>query len=294
MEHRLSNYTTFRLGGPCRELVAVADAAAAADVVRAWNAAGRRWRVMGGGSNLLVADAGIPEDVLRIAADVPDCGWADDGTLVASAASPLDAVAEFAAANGRSGLGFAAGIPGTVGGGICGNAGAFGRQLGDVLDRVEVLTRGGERRTLPRSALAFAYRASSLPAMGVVVVRAWFRVAAGDRAPLLAERDEILALRRAKHPDWRTEPTAGSFFKNLSPAKPGAPRRAAGEVLDRAGAKDMRAGGAYVFAKHANIVIAGPGATARDVATLAGRMATAVRERFGFELEPEVRFWGAV
>ena len=294
MEHRLSNYTTFRLGGPCRELVAVADAAAAADVLRAWNAAGRKWRVMGGGSNLLVADAGIPESVLRFAADAPDCGWADDGTLVASAASPLDAVAEFAAANGRAGLGFAAGIPGTVGGGICGNAGAFGRQLGDVLERVEILTRAGERRTLLRSDLAFAYRASSLPPMGVVVVRAWFRVAAGDRAELLAERAEILALRRERHPDWRAEPTAGSFFKNLSPARPGESRRAAGEVLDRVGAKDMRAGGAYVFAKHANIVVAGPGATARDVATLAERMAEAVRERYGFVLEPEVRFWGAV
>ena len=294
MENRLSNFTTFRLGGPCRELVSVADASAAADVLRTWNAAGLTWRIMGGGSNLLVADAGIPEGVLRVAADTPDCGLADDGTLVASAASPLDAVAAFAATSGRAGLGFAAGIPGTVGGGICGNAGAFGRQLGDVLDRVEILTRAGERRTLPRSALAFAYRASSLPPTGAIVMRAWFRVAAGDRAKLLAEREEILALRREKHPDWRAEPTAGSFFKNLPPARPGENRRAAGQVLEQAGAKAMREGGAYVFPKHANIVIAGPGATARNVATLAQRMATAVRERFGFELEPEVRFWGAV
>lgn len=294
METRLSHFTTFRLGGPCRELVTVADAAAAADVLRAWNAAGRPWRILGGGSNLLVADAGIPECVLRLAGAAPDCGWADDGTLVASAASPLDAVAEFAAANGRGGVGFASGIPGTVGGGVCGNAGAFGRQLGDVVDRVEILTPAGERRTMPHSALDFAYRSSALPQMGAVVVRVWFRTAAGDRAKLRAEREEILALRREKHPDWRTEPTAGSFFQNLSPAQPGEPRRAAGKFLEQAGAKDMRAGGAYVFAKHANIVMAGPGATARDVAALAQRMATAVREKFGFVLEPEVRFWGAV
>ncbi|HRT04347.1 MAG TPA: UDP-N-acetylmuramate dehydrogenase [Kiritimatiellia bacterium] len=294
METRLSHFTTFRLGGPCRELATVADAAAAADVLRAWNAAGRPWRVMGGGSNLLVADAGIPECVLRYSADKPDCRLAADGTIETSAATPLDALAEFAAETGRGGVGFASGIPGTVGGGLCGNAGAFGRQLGDVLDRVEILTRAGELRQLPRSALEFAYRASSLPQMGAVVVRAWFRTEADDRAELRAEREKILALRREKHPDWRTEPTAGSFFKNLPPAGPGEPRRAAGKYLEQAGAKDLRAGAAYVFPKHANIVVAGPGATARDVATLAGRMAAAVRGKFGFELEPEVRFWGAV
>jgi UDP-N-acetylmuramate dehydrogenase len=294
METRLSHFTTFRLGGPCRELATVADASAAADVVRAWNAAGLPWRVLGGGSNLLVADAGIPECVLRIAAESPDCRRAADGTLEASAASPLDAVAAFAAETGQGGLGFSSGIPGTVGGGLCGNAGAFGRQLGDVLDRVEILTRAGERRLLPRSALAFAYRASALPQMGVLVMRAWFRTEAGDRAALQAERENVLALRREKHPDWRVEPTAGSFFKNLPPEGGGGLRRAAGTFLEQAGAKQMRAGGAFVFAKHANIVMAGPGATARDVATLAARMAAAVRERFGFDLEPEVRFWGAV
>ncbi|MGD9613279.1 MAG: UDP-N-acetylmuramate dehydrogenase [Kiritimatiellia bacterium] len=291
--NRLSNFTTFRLGGPCRELATVADAAAAAEVVCAWNAARRPWRIMGGGSNLLVADAGIPENVLRFATDQADVRL-DGGGLCVSAAAPLDALAEFAAEEGWAGLGFAAGIPGTVGGGLCGNAGAFGRQLGDVLDRVEILTRAGDLQRLARAALAFGYRASALPASGAVVVRAWFRTAPGDRAALRAERAEILALRRDKHPDWRTVPTAGSFFKNLPPAQPGEPRRAAGKYLEQAGAKTMRAGGACVFEKHANIVVAGPGATARDVATLAGRMAAAVRARFGFDLEPEVRFWGAV
>lgn len=291
METRLSHFTTFRLGGPCRELIAVADAAAAMDVVRTWNAAGKPWRVMGGGSNLLVADSGIPESVLRIAAETPDCRLDATGLLEVSAASALDAVAAFAAECGQGGLGFASGIPGTVGGGLCGNAGAFGRQLGDMLDRVEILTPAGELRQLPRAALEFGYRSSALPRMGAVVVRAWFRTEAGDRAALRAEREEIRALRREKHPDWRVEPTAGSFFKNLPPANPGEPRRAAGRFLEQAGAKTMREGGAYVFAKHANIVIAGPGATARDVVALTTRMAAAVRERFGIALEPEVRHW---
>ena len=291
MKPWLTDYTTFRLGGACRELATVAEAHAAAEVIRGWHAAGVPWRVMGGGSNLLVSDAGIPEAVLRISTKLPDCRM-EDGCICVSAGTALDALARFAVEEGCAGLGFAAGIPGTVGGGIVGNAGAFGAQLGDVLDRVEVLARDGELKIRPRSGLEFQYRASSLQQTGDVVVRAWFRAARGDRAKLQAEREEILAARREKHPDWRALPTAGSFFKNLPPEKPGEFRRAAGKFLEQAGAKQMREGGAYVFAKHANIVIAGPGAKARDVAMLAARMAAAVQEKFGFALEPEVRYWG--
>ena len=293
MKEWLTDYTTFRLGGPCRELIAVSDAKAAKDILCGWRAAGIPWRVMGGGSNLLVADAGIPEAVLRISSELPDCRL-DDGQICVSAGTALDALARFAAEEGRAGLGFASGIPGTVGGGVCGNAGAFGSALGDVLDRVAVLTRAGEKQILLREALEFGYRRSALQSTGSVVVRAWFRAAAGDRAKLRTEREEILAARRTKHPDWRVLPTAGSFFKNLPPGSDGGVRRAAGKYLEQAGAKAMREGGAYVFEKHANIIVAGPGATARDVARLSSRMAEAVKEMFGFELEPEVRFWGAV
>ncbi len=292
MKEWLTDYTTFRLGGPCRELATAVSAAEAAAAIRAWNAAGVPWRVMGGGSNLLVADAGIPEAVLRIFSAVPDCRT-EDGGIVVSAGTALDDLARFAAAEGRSGLGFASGIPGTVGGGLCGNAGAFGSQLGDVLERVEVLTRAGTARTWRREELEFGYRCSSLQQTGDVVTRAWFRAPAGDPARLGAEREGVLAERREKHPDWRTMPTAGSFFKNLPPEVAGGRRRAAGKYLEEAGAKTMREGGAKVFEKHANIVVAGAGATTRDVLTLTARMAAAVRARFGFELEPEVRFWGA-
>jgi UDP-N-acetylmuramate dehydrogenase len=291
MKEWLTDFTTFRLGGSCRELVTVADASAAAETVRGWNAAGVPWRVMGGGSNLLVADEGIPEAVLRIYSAVPDFHRVEGG-VCAGAGLALDELSRLAAEAGLAGLGFAAGIPGTVGGGICGNAGAFGAALGDVLDRVEVLTHEGEPTRFPREALEVGYRCSSLQQSGGVVTRAWFRLGEGDPAQLKAAREDILAVRREKHPDWRVRPTAGSFFKNLPPETEGGRRRAAGQFLDEVGAKQMREGGAYVFEKHANIVIAGPGATARDVTRLTTRMAAAVKERFGFDLEPEVRFWG--
>jgi UDP-N-acetylenolpyruvoylglucosamine reductase len=293
MKAWLTDYTTFRLGGSCRELATVADAASAREVIRGWNAAGIPWRVMGGGSNLLVADEGIPEAVLRVFSELPACR-VEDGLLCVGAGTALDDLSRFAAEEGWAGLGFASGIPGTVGGGICGNAGAFGASLGDVLERVEVLTREGEVRSLARGELAFGYRRSSLQDVGDVVVRAWFRVEADDRERLREARRDILQARREKHPDWRVLPTAGSFFKNLPPEHDGGRRHAAGVLLEQAGAKGMREGGAHVFEKHANIVIAGPGAMAREVARLTSRMAAAVKEKFGLDLEPEVRFWGNV
>ncbi len=293
MNSRLAHFTTFRLGGECRELVTATAVREVAEILRRWRAQGVAWRVMGGGSNLLVADGGIPEAVLRIVAEEAECRM-EDGLLSVSAGTALDDLARFAAEGEWAGLGFAAGIPGTVGGGIVGNAGAFGASLGDRLERIEVLSPMGERRMLGREELSFGYRCSSLQTSGVVVLQAWFRVEKGDAVELVAKREEILAMRREKHPDWRVLPTAGSFFKNLPPGEAGERRRAAGYFLEQAGAKTMREGGAHVFEKHANIVIAEPGARAQDVARLTTRMAAAVKRTFGFDLEPEVRCWGAV
>ena len=178
MKEWLTDFTTFRLGGSCRELVTTADGAAAAEAIRKWNAAGIPWRVMGGGSNLLVADEGIPDAVLRIYTGVPDFQRSKGGVCV-SAGTLLDELSRRAAEEGLAGLEFAAGIPGTVGGGVCGNAGAFGAALGDVLDRVEVLTHTGETKILTRGALDFGYRCSSLQQAGSVVTRVWFRLEAG-------------------------------------------------------------------------------------------------------------------
>ena len=248
---------------------------------------------MGRGSNILVSDVGIHRPVILLGEDFSTVTRRGND-LICQAGALLTKVCRRALEEHLGGLEWAYGIPGTVGGGICGNAGAFGSQLGDVLERVEVLTRAGEARVLRREELSFGYRCSSLQQTGDVVVRAWFRVGEGDSSRACAEREEILSMRREKHPDWRALPTAGSFFKNLPPEQAGEHRRAAGRFLEEVGAKTMREGGAHVFEKHANIVIAGPGATARDVARLSARMASAVQERFGFVLEPEVRFWGAV
>jgi UDP-N-acetylmuramate dehydrogenase len=161
------------------------------------------------------------------------------------------------------------------------------------VERATLLDPAGRARVAPGAALGFAYRASALQGRGEVVLSVRLKLAAGDRAALAAERDRILALRREKHPDWRTIPSAGSFFKNLEPTSAAGRRQAAGWFLEQAGAKAMRVGGARVFEKHANIIIKDdPACTAEDVYRLSRMMADAVERQFGFRLAREVQLVG--
>lgn len=288
----LSHYTTFRIGGPCSELIECATPDELESVVRDLNAGGRAFEVMGGGSNLLVADDGFSAVIVRYAEARMEPRM-EGNHLVVCGASPLDAVAQWAAENGWAGLEFATGIPGTVGGAVAGNAGAFGQQIGDRLESAVLLSRDGRKRTVSAADLEFGYRRSRLQKSGEIVVEVVLRVGKEDRARLLDERERILALRRERHPDWRVVPTAGSFFKNIEPTSAAERRQAAGWFLEQAGAKEMRVGRAHVFERHANIIVADPGATAREVLELAHKMADTVLKKFGLKLEPEVRLLGS-
>lgn len=302
----LKDHTTFRLGGPCRELVTVRDSGDAIRVLERWAAAERPWLPLGGGSNLLVADAGLPDhSILRLAdsprplAEILEPAVRGNVPLPVWAGTSLDALSAAAGAAGLAGLEELSGIPGTLGGAACGNAGAFGRSLSDIVAAVDLWTPARGLHTLPASALGYAYRSSALqspPSAPVVVLRVHLRLepAAGGAAPLLARRAEILALRASRHPDIRAVGTAGSYFKNLPPEAPGGRRRPAGALLDAIGAKTFRVGGASVFPLHANILVTDPAtATAADVHALAGQLSDAVQDRFGIRLLPEVRAWPA-
>ena len=288
----LSRYTTFRIGGPCRDLIECVSASELERAVRELRGAGLPFELIGGGSNLLVADEGWPGVIVRYAAEAVDARI-EGNNLIVSGAAPLDAVAEWLANNGWAGLEFATGIPGTVGGAVAGNAGAFGKQIGDFLDTALLLTREGVFKTVRAAELGFGYRRSALQKSGEIVVSVVLRLLRGDRARLLEERARILELRKSRHPDWRVIGTAGSFFKNIEPTSAAERRQAAGWFLEQAGAKNMRVGCARVFEKHANIIVAEPGATAFDVWQLAQKMAQAVWDKFRLRLQPEVRLLGA-
>ena len=289
---RLADYTTFRLGGPCPLLVDCASADQLRRAVATLHAANADFLLIGGGSNLLVADEGLDRVVLRYVEPTPVIRR-EGAQLVVSGGTALDALAAFAVTAGLAGLENCSGVPGTVAGAVVGNAGAYGWQLGDIVECVRALDRTGRERDLPAAELDFRYRHSRLKTSGDLVLAVTLRPLPGDPVAAAARRAEILADRAVKHPHLDTDPCAGSFFRNLEPSSKAERRQAAGRVLEAAGAKALRVGGACVFPRHANIIIkGGPACRAQDVFDLSLQMAAAVRAQSGHCLVREVRLLG--
>ena len=287
----LADYTTFRLGGPCPALVACATLEQLTLAVGALHAAQQDFVLIGGGSNLLVSDQGLTHVVVRYVSDQPHIRR--EGNIVSvSGSTLLDDLIAWTVEEGLDGLVYASGIPGTVGGAVAGNAGAFGRQIGDVIETAVILDPAGQTQIVPAGELGFAYRRSRLQATGEIVAAVRLHLPPGDRAALRHQRAEFLDIRRHKHPDWRVLPTAGSFFKNVAPTSAAGRRQAAGWFLEQAGAQALRVRGARPFEKHANIVVRDGECAAQDVLNLARQMAAAVQRKFGLALEREVRLLG--
>lgn len=294
----LRHHTTFRIGGPADWFVAARTPETLVASLAAAHALELPVFLLGGGSNLLVSDEGFRGLVVRNACESVQF----DGTavLVEGGADYLEFIRR-CQARGLAGLAYAAGIPGSVGGAVYGNAGCYGQDIGSRIVECTVATLDGAKvETLPASWFEFAYRDSRLKREPRALLSCLLRLEAGDPAAIQREIDEKLEIRRAKHPQWREEPTAGSYFKNLPPGfqvpglphSPGTHRVPAGALLDACNARGMRVGDAAVFAKHANILVNAGRATAHDMLVLAERLKALVRDRFGVELEEEVMFLG--
>jgi UDP-N-acetylmuramate dehydrogenase len=278
----LAPLTTFRIGGPATlflepeseaDLVAVADAVESSAVPVL---------VLGKGSNVLVADAGFAGIVLRLGRTYR---WASPGgdRVRAGAAMPLPALAGVALSHALTGLEFGIAIPGTVGGAVRMNAGAHGGEMAKILESVEVFSlRERASATVPATGMAFGYRRSSLSA-DAVVVAATVALSSADATEVRARMDDAREWRRRTQP--LAEPNCGSVFKNP-------PGDHAARLVDDAGAKGLRVGGAHVSAKHANFIVTSPGATAVNVLELIRRVQALVETRTGIRLEPEVHLVG--
>ncbi len=281
----LRDLTTLKIGGPARFFCEAGRAETLAAALSAAREEGLEVLLLGGGSNLLVLDGGFDGLVIHnriLGVEV------EGATVRVAAGESFHELIEALAAGGLAGLGFAAGVPGTVGGAVSGNAGCYGKAIGDYVIDIEVVERGGEaRRTIPRADLAFGYRHSALPASGAVVAAVTLQLEAGDPDDLRREIEGNVGVRQAKHPV--DLPSAGSWFRNLPPAAPGERRVAAGLLLDQVGCKGLRVGDAGVFDRHANMVVNLGGATAADVLELTTEMKRRVQGRFGVALEEEVR-----
>lgn len=286
-------HTTLQVGGPADWYF---DARTPEDVEVALTAAaeaGMPVFVLGGGSNLLVSDEGFRGLVLHVACEGVTF---EDGDTVARIEAGRDFLEFIELCRDRSlaALEFAAGVPGDIGGAVHGNAGCYGHSIGEfVVDGVLAPKGGGPSIHVPASWFEFEYRESRLKKEQThVLVQTRIRVAAARREDIQAVIDEKLGERRVKHPQWRTEPTAGSYFKNLPPAAPGEHRIPAGKVLDQANCRGLRVGDAMVFAKHANILVNAGNATAQEMLTLAEVMKRRAHAISGIWLEEEVLFVG--
>ncbi|MFA5688850.1 MAG: UDP-N-acetylmuramate dehydrogenase [Kiritimatiellales bacterium] len=290
----LREFTTFRLGGSCPLFINNPAAAELPEIIQLLNRAGMPFIIIGQGSNLVISDAGLDCAVIRFCSEVPEMFIAGKQITVAGN-TLLDDFVRYTIEKNAGDISYCAGIPGTVGGGIAGNAGAFGRALGDHLISVELLDTAGEIHTVFNSGLEFSYRHSKLKKTAGVILSATFELPPAEREFLISERARILEFRRTHHPDWRTTPCAGSVFRNVEPTSglsADGRRKAAGWFLAQSGVCGMKTGGAYIYEKHANIIIADSTCTADDVHQLVEKMAGAVKQKFNIELIPEVRFLG--
>jgi UDP-N-acetylmuramate dehydrogenase len=282
----LRTKTSLRIGGPGRWVVTVRERDQMVRLVRECTREGIPWFLLGGGTNVLFSDRGFEGLVVINEMDVLEKH--PGNTIEAGAGLKLMSLVRETEARSLAGLELLAGIPGTVGGAVVGNAGAFGRSIGEQLESVELVTETGEIVRVDPEELDIDYRETRLKRCGDVVLSARFKLAQAKSEDLRQTIREILDLRADKHPAPGIA-TAGSFFKNLPPEEPGGRRVAAGLILDRAGALGLSVGDAAVFEKHANIVINRGAAKAADVLELAAKMKKLAYDHAGVLLEEEVR-----
>jgi len=287
----LSNYTTFQLGGSCPCLIECSTPDELIETVQRLIKNETAFLLIGGGSNLVVSDHGLNTTVIRYLSPTPLIEN-NGNNITVSASTILDDLALFCVDEGLEGLNYTTGIPGTVGGAVVGNAGAWGKQVGDVFKSAVIIDKNGQTKTVGPDYFAFTYRHSRLKETNEIIVSVTFNLTPGNPVTLAQERAEILKIRAEKHPDLATQPCAGSFFRNIEPTSQAERRQASGWFLEQAGGKNLRVGGAYILDKHANIIIKGPGATAQDVHDLHLKMIEVVKEKFGLQLVREVRFAG--
>lgn len=277
----MRRYTTLRLGGPADWLAFPGSGQEIAALFREAGKAGMPVTVIGHGSNLLVLDGGIRGLVIRVEKNMREIRRSGN-RLTVQAGAMLGFAAAAAAEAGLSGLEFAAGIPGTVGGGVFMNAGAYGGEMADVTVQVRGVLPGGEEICLGREEMDFGYRTSAVRRLGFTVTEVTLELAEGDPAGIRARMEELNARRAEKQP--LDVPSAGSTFKRPE-------GYFAAALIDQCGLKGYSVGKAQVSLKHAGFLV-NTGDSSRDYLELVQAVQRIVKERAGVELEPEIRILG--
>lgn len=282
VQEAMASHTTFRVGGPVDCFIEIETPEQLSRIQKYLQIVEIPFFVVGNGSNLLVSDKGYKGIVLQIGKKMSNITVEGD-KIYAQAGALLSQVAQAALKNGLTGFEFAAGIPGTVGGAVVMNAGAYGGEMCQVVEQVSVVNKEGELIVLDNESMEFGYRTSSIKNHPFVVTEVVYQLQKGDETEIKAKMDELALKRREKQP--LEYPSAGSTFKRPE-------GHFAGQLIMEAGLRGFQIGGAKVSDKHCGFVVNAGGATADDVMDVICHVQETVEEKFGVRLEPEVIFLG--
>ncbi len=278
----MARHTSFRIGGAAQVMAFPKSAQELSKILKTSKLLDITPAILGAGTNILAPDAGIDNLVICLKDCMDGMEQLDSNRIRVAAGVTMTRAAVFAAGLGLGGLEFAHGIPGTVGGGVYMNAGAYGGEICQVCESVDVMSMDGELKTLSNTEMGFSYRHSILEDIPAIVVSAVFRLEHRPESEIRALMQELMGKRKASQP--LDKPSAGSAFK-----RPVGGYAAA--LIDQAGLKGFQIGGAAVSEKHAGFVVNMGNATAADVKALLAAVSQKVFEDSGIRLEPEVRIW---
>lgn len=278
----MAKHTSFRIGGGAEVMAFPKTKEQLAEILKLAAQLDVQPAILGAGTNVLAPDEGMDGIVICLKDALDGMEALDDTHIRVMAGVTMTRAAVFAANHGLSGMEFAHGIPGTVGGGVFMNAGAYGGEIKDIAESVEIMDFSGNIRTLTNTEMEFSYRHSRLEENGEIVLSAVFALRKGDTETIKDTMKELQAKRSASQP--LDLPSAGSAFK-----RPAVGYAAA--LIDQAGLKGYQVGGAAVSTKHAGFAVNLGGATAADVKALLQQVSDIVYEKNGIRLEPEVRIW---
>lgn len=282
LQEPMAGHTTFRIGGPADCFVQIENKEQLIRVQKYLMQVELPFFILGNGSNLLVSDKGYRGIVLQIGPKMN--GIEVDGDVItAQAGALMSQVARAALEHGLTGLEFASGIPGTIGGGVVMNAGAYDGDMSGVVTQVNVVNSAGECMELENDTMEFGYRTSTIKNNPFTVTEVILKLEKGDREQIKAKMEDLAVRRREKQP--LEYPSAGSTFKRPKGCF-------AGKLIMEAGLRGFRVGGAEVSEKHCGFVVNTGSATARDVRNVISEVQERVKERFNVDLEPEILFLG--
>ena len=278
----MAKHTSFRIGGPAEVIAFPSNPEELSKILKASKVLDTKVYILGAGTNVLVPDAGLQGLVICLKDCIDGIEILEGNRVRVFAGVTMSRAAVFAATHNLGGMEFAHGIPGTVGGGVYMNAGAYGGTIDQICESVQVMTMDGELQERSAAEMDFSYRHSRLEDEGAIVISAVFALEPKPEQLVREAMQELMAKRKASQP--LDLPSAGSAFK-----RPVGGYAAA--LIDQAGLKGFRVGGAAVSEKHAGFAVNLGGATASDVLELLKQVATKVYETSGIQLEPEVRIW---